>query len=252
MLLADKAHGLLSISGNSLRRCPGRRQTLLMAGVLVLSTSFYGCMTDQAASVLTLAGVVTDDVGVPVDSAVVMASSACTPAAVATASLASTTTDAKGKYKLEVPDGATQISVVKDGFTASSSELGRRRPGGPMHFDLAGRDGGPMQRLDADGDGSISQAEWKGPSEEFLKLDTDGDGQLSQAELEAGRKERCDRNPGHGPMDQDGDGLIARAEWMGPAEHFAEIDTDGDGSISQGELQTAMANRRPPGPPPAE
>ncbi len=239
MLLADEAAGRLSTPLVSL----SRRQALTLAAVLALSSSFYGCMTDDTASVLTLAGVVTDELGVPVDDAVVTATSASTPASVVTASLASTTTDASGKYKLEVPEGATRISVVKDGYASAAGELAQRGPRGQMHFDLAGRDGGPMQRMDTDGDGLVSQTEWKGPSEEFQKIDTDGDGQLSRAELETARLERRNRHPGHGPMDQNGDGLISRSEWMGPAAHFAELDTDGDGQLSQAETRLGKPRR---------
>ncbi|MBI4865416.1 MAG: carboxypeptidase regulatory-like domain-containing protein [Candidatus Wallbacteria bacterium] len=238
MLLAYEAAGRLSSPLVSL----SRRQAVMLAAVLALSSSFYGCMTDETASASTLAGVVTDELGVPVDNAVVMATSASTPDSMVTASLASTTTNASGKYKLVVPEGATRISVVKDGYASAAGELAQRGPRGQMHFDLAGR-GSPLQRIDTDGDGLVSQTEWKGPSEEFQRIDTDGDGQLSQAELETARLERRNRHPGHGPMDQDGDGLISRSEWMGPAAHFTELDTDGNGQLSQAETRLGKPRR---------
>ncbi|MBI2943375.1 MAG: carboxypeptidase regulatory-like domain-containing protein [Candidatus Wallbacteria bacterium] len=185
MLLAYEAACRLSNPLVSL----SRRHAVMLAAVPALSSSFYGCMTDETASASTLAGVVTDELGVLVDNGVVMATSASTPDSVVTASLASTTTNASGKYKLVVPEGATRISVVKDGYASAAGELAQRGPRGQMHFDLAGR-GSPLQRIDTDGDGLVSQTEWMGPAAHFTELDTDGDGQLSQAETRLGKPRR--------------------------------------------------------------
>ena len=43
-------------------------------------------------------------------------------------------------------------------------------------------------------------------------------------------------------LDQDGDGQVSEREFDGPAEHFTEIDANGDGYLSEDEA--------PSGPPP--
>lgn len=108
--------------------------------------------------------------------------------------------------------------------------------------------------LDADGSGGISATEAEnapGPlAEHFAKIDADADGQLTQDELEAAHAKM--RKMGHGkhrrrgkhgdPMkhfDTDGSDTISADEAKGPmAEHFAEIDADGDGELSRDELKS--------------
>jgi len=51
-------------------------------------------------------------------------------------------------------------------------------------------------------------------------------------------------------MDSDGDGKIARKEWMGPPQAFGEIDTDSDDYLTPEELETWFAKRKSQGPNP--
>jgi Ca2+-binding EF-hand superfamily protein len=74
------------------------------------------------------------------------------------------------------------------------------------------RAGERFKKLDANGDGGVTQAEIdaarkQGEAERFKKLDTNGDGKLSQAEMEAGRKAMMgDRGGRRGPGDGRGPG----------------------------------------------
>lgn len=49
--------------------------------------------------------------------------------------------------------------------------------------------GGFFEKLDTNGDGSVSKAEFTAKSDErFAKMDTDGDGNITKAELDANRE----------------------------------------------------------------
>ena len=81
--------------------------------------------------------------------------------------------------------------------------------------------GGYLQRMDSDGDGRISLAEyqaWMGYG--FTRMDRDGDGLLSAAELPGGR----------------GRPITLAAHQAQIAQRFAAQDADGDGFLSAREL----------------
>lgn len=143
-----------------------------------------------------------------------------------------------------------------------------------------------IARLDADGDGQVSQSEFDGPAEHFSRFDVNSDGYISADEAPTGpptdrKRGPKDRHgnsegpqPGQPPMedgeqpapptegacsliaqmDQDGDGLISAEEFAGPAEHFQQLDQDGDGYISEDEApqHPPHRGRRGPGGPEAE
>jgi len=103
--------------------------------------------------------------------------------------------------------------------------------------------------LDTDRDGDVDRAEWENHGDTvFERLDDNRDGRLSVVELQAG----------HGILDADGDGTLARSEidiaaldpdgngQIGPAEWDAAaltalLDEDGDGTVSRAELRAARA-----------
>lgn len=242
------------------------RLHLLGSSLVALALGLTACQdettTGQTASV---AGVVTDDVGAPVVgatvAAVVSGQSALSTAS-DTPSSTTTTTGSDGAYSLECPEGTASISVSKEGFATATDQVqmrGRRRRGPGdrgLNFDMPpGPGGDPMARMDTDGNGEISAAEWKGAADFFLKIDADASGGLTAAELEAARTQRRARHPRHGPMDSDGNGVITATEWLGPSEVFTVIDTSGDGTLSKAELDAALALRgtaRFPGAPPPQ
>ena len=88
-----------------------------------------------------------------------------------------------------------------------------------------------IDRIDEDGDGAISQDEFKGSDERFVSKDLDSDGLLTIDELEesfAGRF--LDRSDG------DDDGLISPDEFIGTDERFDFLDADLDGFVSLAEI----------------
>nr|CRH04446.1 putative calcium-binding EF-hand-containing protein [Candidatus Magnetococcus massalia] len=142
-----------------------------------------------------------------------------------------------------------------------------------------------ISRMDQDGNGTLNVDEIKGPlSEKFGEVDGDGDGELTSEELQSAMDSfhaqmqsqmgggmgmmqgmgghgqgGMMHGMGHGPsveqlladMDEDGDDAISSDEARGPlADMFDEVDGDGDGLISQSELEEGMANMPPPPPPP--
>lgn len=96
-------------------------------------------------------------------------------------------------------------------------------------------DHNPLAQLDSDGDGSVSFAEFQqGDNRRFSHADADGNGLLSLEEMLAAR-------PAEGPRDREINAqrlermqarMQARVE-----KQFLEMDADGDGLVSELEMQ---------------
>lgn len=110
---------------------------------------------------------------------------------------------------------------------------------------------------DTDGDGAISLAEAQANAprlaENFAKFDTNGDGKVTREEMHAvrsaGREERQARaEERYRSTDKNGDGSIDLAEAQAgmprAAEHFGEIDADGNGLLTREEMRSAMRAHR--------
>jgi Ca2+-binding EF-hand superfamily protein len=131
-------------------------------------------------------------------------------------------------------------------------------PGGGAVGPGAGRGAGAgtpglmmFEWFDADDSGQITFEEFQaGGAKRFEVLDTDKNGTLTVQELTAWRQPR---NGGRRQMmlqlaDSNGDGVISKQEFTEHAElRFESLDQDGDGKITQGELQQARAQMRRPG-----
>ncbi len=158
--------------------------------------------------------------------------------------------------------------------TAQSSEqtstvvLAQNASQGSAQGDGPGRGGRMLERLtamDADHDGSITQAEERVSREAmFTRLDANNDGFLSEDERPAfgggggpggppgggGNGGQGGGGPGGGRgggmarADTNNDGKVSRAEFLAqPSRMFERLDTDHNGTISAAEIETARAAR---------
>ncbi len=110
-------------------------------------------------------------------------------------------------------------------------------------------------RLDTNGDGKVTLAEFKtGRTTQMMRMDADRDGKVSKAEFQAGmaaRKARAeakgkegkrggDGSRMFGMMDGNTDGALDKAELGKLAERrFGRMDADGDGILTAAERQSA-------------
>lgn len=98
-----------------------------------------------------------------------------------------------------------------------------------------------LAQLDANHDGKITRAEWKGNDVSFSMLDKNGDGVLTADELAPS----VPADPGPSPeavrarqekifrwMDANHDGRVAKAEWREEAAKFARLDRNHDGVVT--------------------
>lgn len=138
------------------------------------------------------------------------------------------------KTKLVAIVGLAALAVSG---TVSAQEAGNGRPD---------RERGPrmMERIDTDGSGSISAAEWSavargiGP---IAEADGDGDGVLTVEEITAAmERQRAERRARmiERRYDIDGDGEITVDELTEhKQEQFALLDRDNDGTVTVEELR---------------
>jgi Ca2+-binding EF-hand superfamily protein len=112
-----------------------------------------------------------------------------------------------------------------------------------------------LQRLDTNGDGSISKDEMKVARERlFEKLDRNGDGVIDEKEIESARQaikdhaEVAQARLGNRwrRMDANGDGKVSAEEFTSSMPLFDLADRNGDGKLSADEIATVrklVANR---------
>lgn len=137
------------------------------------------------------------------------------------------------------PDGTTQAlsAAPTPGSATEAAVDGDALPGKRGQARRPGR--GPS----ADGDRGGKPRGPGNPGQLFARWDTDGDGQVSLAEVPDRVRERV------GAADQDGDGVITRAEHQTfhdarQAEYLAKADRDGDGELSDAERHAFRETRR--------
>lgn len=127
-------------------------------------------------------------------------------------------------------------------------------PGGGMPTGMMGMDdmggfghGRMLERLDGDGDGSVSRDEMQAHrAGRFAGFDGDGDGRVTRDEIAAAMQARMAERFGRmadrmvALQDADGDGAISAQEF-GRADRmemmFLRLDQDGDGTISAKEAE---------------
>jgi Ca2+-binding EF-hand superfamily protein len=111
-----------------------------------------------------------------------------------------------------------------------------------------------FQAMDANGDGRISRAEWRGSDQSFRRHDWNGDGVLAGDEVQPGASRQWGedddfdqtqtRRPefrnwtarGFTNLDRNRDGEIERAEWFYDREGFLRADRNGDGALTRAEF----------------
>ncbi|MBE3100395.1 MAG: EF-hand domain-containing protein [Planctomycetes bacterium] len=103
-------------------------------------------------------------------------------------------------------------------------------------------------RLDADGDGSLTEAEYVGRSRFdgetarriFRASDADGDGKVTEAEYIDNRLVTDKAKEVFAWIDADGDGAMTRHEIAARIDRvFKEMDADGDGRVTTPEFMSA-------------
>ncbi|MDK3016159.1 EF-hand domain-containing protein [Pseudodonghicola flavimaris] len=96
-------------------------------------------------------------------------------------------------------------------------------------------------RIDANGDGQISQEEFLALRRQmFAAMDADGNGQLTKAEIESARARQANgRTPRSNQIwkqDSNGDGVLTLSEYTAQTRGFAYADSNSDGVLSQQEF----------------
>ena len=94
-----------------------------------------------------------------------------------------------------------------------------------------------FENLDANGDGRVERYEWHGGGEAFDWLDRNRDDILTRAEV-MGANTAAPANR-FAAVDSNGDGRIAANEWQWSRRSFIQRDTNGDGVVTRAEFDAS-------------
>jgi Ca2+-binding EF-hand superfamily protein len=104
---------------------------------------------------------------------------------------------------------------------------------------------GWFERHDANKDGKIALAEFKGPKDVFARVDADHDGYITRPEATraylafVGMLAIREKAQAFKAMDTNKDGKVSAAEWKGRKEVFTAVDRNKDGAITPAEARRA-------------
>ena len=131
-------------------------------------------------------------------------------------------------------------------------------PAPPASAAMPARAPSGVMRYDTNKDGAVDRAEWKaGQEARFKRLDANGDGRLSQAELFArtpaagnsvlpGDRQAGRQSAYFQRLDVDKDGQVTLVEFMAQGDrNFVRCDLNKDGRIDTAECRQAL-QRKPP------
>lgn len=139
------------------------------------------------------------------------------------------------------------LFLLAAGTAMAQEHNGQERPAPPTGADF-------VERLDVDGDGSVSESEFDGPVEHFAHLDANGDGQLSEEEAPKGPPPKQQQEGQEGEQSEQEQGerpehveqqrpeggeyeRPERGEAQSEERGFASrLDQDGDGQVSESEF----------------
>jgi len=170
--------------------------------------------------------------------------------------------------KTLIAAGLSAMTLLSAGIAAAQPGAGQPAPKADLQrAKLVERLDARFAKFDANKDGTIATAELKAArdariAQQFKRLDTDGNGAITLAEMQVAHDKRAgharqgdDKRHAHfgkrghgfrhaGSMgalrDANGDGLISKAEFEGPAlARFDKMDADHNGVVTAAERQAA-------------
>ncbi len=104
-----------------------------------------------------------------------------------------------------------------------------------------------LRAMDADHDGVVTRAEWRGSDEAFRLQDANGDGVISGAEMnrpldrETATRFRDDLVAAFTRADRDNDQRLGRGEWETALGSFDDADANHDGVVTRAEFLAARS-----------
>lgn len=119
---------------------------------------------------------------------------------------------------------ATTLAVAG---SAAADMPGAAGPAGEVQF----------VQLDADSDGFITLAEWKGGRVTFESLDRDGDAVLTHLEFFFREQRYRSREERFRELDADRDGRLSASEWKWGPETLSILDRNRDGFLNRREFR---------------